>query len=143
MNPPDPVGLLDTSLVIDLMVCDPEQLPAAAFVSAVTLAELSAGPLVARTDDERLQRQHVLQLAESTFDPLPFDAACARHFGAVVASLRRSGRKSRARGLDALIAATALAHDLPLYTKNPQDFEGIAGLSVRSGSGNQGPGDRR
>jgi len=127
----DGAGLLDTSVVIDLGLCEPETLPSEPFISTVTLAELGVGPLVARSHDERRNRQHVLQLAESTFEPLPFDASCARHFAAVASSLRENGRKHTARAFDALIAATALAHDLPLYTRNPRDFEEIAGLSIR------------
>lgn len=129
--PTDPVGLLDTSVVIDLAGCVPEVLPREPFISAVTLAELGVGPLVARSPEDRQQRQHVLQLTESSFDALPFDSSCARHFAAVAAALRESGRKHTARAFDALIAATALAHDLPLYTRNPDDFTGVPGLLVR------------
>ncbi len=96
----------------------------------VTLAELSVGPLVTDDADERAARQARLQQAEHDFDPLPFDAASARAFGRVAASLRRSGRKASARAYDAMIAATALANDLPVYTCNPSDFAGIAGLAV-------------
>lgn len=127
----DHVGLLDTSVVIDLMVSDPDALPREPFISSVTLAELGVGPLVAQSADDRQQRQHVLQLAESTFDALPFDASCARHFAAVAGSMHANGRKLKARAFDALIAATALAHDLPLYTKNPRDFDGVPSLAVR------------
>lgn len=129
--PTDPVGLLDTSVVIDLAGCDPEVLPRDPFISSVTLAELGVGPLVARSPEDRQQRQHVLQLVESSFDALPFDSSCARHFAAVAAALRESGRKHTARAFDALIASTAMAHDMPLYTKNPDDFMGVAGLDVR------------
>ena len=129
--PTDPVGLLDTSVVIDLAGCVPEVLPREPLISAVTLAELGVGPLVARSPEDRQQRQHVLQLAESSFDALPFDSSCARHFAVVAGALRESGRKHTARAFDALIAATALAHDLPLYTRNPADFEGVTGLAVR------------
>lgn len=131
MRHPDPVGLLDTNVVIDLGQCDPAELPAEPLISSVTLAELSAGPVVAATHDEQIQRQHVLQLTESTFDPLAFDGSCARHFATVASSLRRNGRKTKARAFDAMIAATALTHDLPLYTRNPNDFSGIPGLVVR------------
>lgn len=127
----DHVGLLDTSVVIDLMVSDPDALPREPFISSVTLAELGVGPLVARSAEDRQQRQHVLQMAESTFDALPFDASCARHFAAVAGSMHENGRKHKARALDALIAATALAHDLPLYTKNPHDFDVVPSLAVR------------
>jgi predicted nucleic acid-binding protein len=86
--------------------------------------------LVASTDAERAARQAHLQQAEADFDPLPFDAAAARAFGRVAASLRRAGRKVNARAYDAMIAATALANSLPIYTCNPNDFVGIDGLEV-------------
>ena len=99
-------------------------------ISAVTLAELSVGPLVAGDQRERAARQAQLQQAEADFDPLPFDAPAARAFGQVAASLRRSRRKAAARSYDAMIAATALARDLPVFTCNPADFRGIDGLTV-------------
>lgn len=124
-------GLLDTSTVILLSrLIDPDVLPVEPMISAVTLAELSAGPLLALSDDERAARQAHVQQAEADFDPVPFDAQAARAFGRVTLSLRRSGRKANARAFDALIAATALAHDLPVYTCNPADFAGIDGLVV-------------
>ncbi len=95
------------------------------------MAELSAGPLVAQSDAERAARQQHLQLAEADFEAVPFDAAAARAFGAVAASLRRSGREPAARAYDALIAATAIAQRLPLFTCNPADFAGIDGLDIR------------
>ena len=124
------VGLLDTSVVVDLNVLGAQDLPVFPVISTVTLAELSVGPLVSGNDTQRRARQLVLQHAESTFDPLPFDAACARRFGQVAGELRNSGSKSRARAFDALIAATALAHDLPLFTRNKRDFVGISNLTV-------------
>lgn len=124
-------GLLDTSVVISLgAVTDAEDLPVRCFVSAVTLAELSVGPLVATNDADRIARQSVLQQVEADFDPIPFDAAAARAFGRVAAQLRSSGRKTSARAYDALIAATAVAHGLPVYTRNPDDFAGIEALTV-------------
>lgn len=105
-------------------------LPTESLITAVTLAELSVGPLVAEDEGERVARQAHLQQAEADFDPLPFDAGAARAFGGVAASLRRSGRKANARAYDAMIAATALANDLPVYTCNPADFTGIDGLEV-------------
>jgi predicted nucleic acid-binding protein len=99
-------------------------------ITTITLAELTVGPLVADSDAERAARQAHLQQAESDFDPLPFDAAAARAFGRVAAALRKSGRKPAARAYDAMIAATALAHALPVYTCNPDDFTGIDGLDV-------------
>jgi tRNA(fMet)-specific endonuclease VapC len=124
-------GLLDTSAVIALpRLRDPSALPARPMISAVTLAELSVGPLVTDDDRERSRRQRHLQRAEADFDPLPFDADAARAFGHVATSLRRAGRKPTARSYDAMIAATAIANGLPLYTANPRDFDGIEGLTV-------------
>jgi predicted nucleic acid-binding protein len=125
------VGILDTSVVIELPNLSAADLPALPTISVVTLAELSVGPEVSKNSHERAMRQLVLQQTEASFDPLPFDAACARRFAIVAGCLRQSGRKTQARAFDALIAATALAHNLPLYTRNAQDFEGIDGLDLR------------
>jgi tRNA(fMet)-specific endonuclease VapC len=126
-------GMLDTSTVIMLgRIADPSALPEESVISAITLAELSVGPHVATSDQERAIRQSHLQQAESDFDVVAFDGGAARAFGAVAASLRASGRKPAARAYDALIAATAINHGLPLYTCNPSDFEGITGLDVRA-----------
>lgn len=111
-------------------MADATALPPEPLISAVTLAELSVGPLVARDDTERAARLAHLQQAEADFDPLPFDAAAARAFGRVAASLGRSGRKASARSYDAMIAATALANELPLYTCNPSDLVDIDGLEI-------------
>ena len=124
-------GLLDTSVVVMLSQVAVEQLPDEPLISAVTLAELSLGPLAAGEPAEAARRQVVLQQAEADFEPLPFDGACARAFGLVAASLRASSRKVRPRALDALIAATALANGLPLYTATPRDVAGVDGLEVR------------
>jgi tRNA(fMet)-specific endonuclease VapC len=124
-------GVLDTSTFILLRrIPDAGALPAEPMITAVTLAELAVGPLVARGDDERARRQAHLQWAEADFVPLPFDVDAARAFGAVTAGLRRAGRKVAARTYDAMIAAIAIANDLPVYTCNPGDFEGIARLEV-------------
>jgi tRNA(fMet)-specific endonuclease VapC len=124
-------GVLDTSTVILLgRLSDATALPTEPLITAVTLAELSAGPLVTDEESERVARQAQLQQAEADFDPLPFDASAARAFGRVATSLRRSGRKATARTYDAMIAATAVANDLPVYTCNPNDFSGIDGLDV-------------
>lgn len=124
-------GLLDTSTLILLpRFDDPAALPEEPLISAITLAELSVGPLVAPTETERAARLAHLQQAEADFDPLPFDAAAARAFGQVAASLRRAGRKPTARAYDAMIAAIALTNGLPIYTCNPDDFAGIDGLKV-------------
>ena len=124
-------GVLDTSTLILLgRITDVASLPEEPVITAVTLAELSVGPLVAASDLERAARQAHLQAAEADFDPLPFDAAAARAFGAVAASLRREGRKPAARSYDAMIAAIAVAHRLSVHTCNPRDFGGIDGLEV-------------
>lgn len=124
-------GVVDTSTLILLSrFHDSAVLPQEPVITAVTLAELSVGPLVARDETERAARQAHLQQAESDFEPIPFDAAAARAFGRVAASLRRAGRKTSARAYDAMIAATAIAADLPIYTCNPDDFSGIDDLEV-------------
>ncbi len=127
----DERGLIDTNVVLLLGRLDPADLPDEPLLSAVTMAELSVGPLIADDAAERAARQAHLQQAEADFAPLPFDAAAARAFGAVAAELRRAGRKRSARAFDALIAATAIAQGLPLYTCNAADFEGIGGLDLR------------
>jgi predicted nucleic acid-binding protein len=127
----DPLpGLLDTSTVILLGRISPDDLPDEVLISAITLAELSVGPLVATSDEDRVARQAHLQVAEADFEPVPFDATAARAFGRVAAALRSSGRKPAARAYDALIAATAIANRLPLYTCNPTDFRGIEELDL-------------
>lgn len=123
-------GLLDTHTLILVERLDPATLPTQPTISAITLGELSVGPLVTDDDHERAARQARLQEVESIFEPLPFDAAAARSFGGVAASLRRSGRKPSARALDALIAATAIANQLPLYTCNARDYLGIDDLDL-------------
>lgn len=124
-------GVLDTSTLLLLSrVEEAGSLPSEPLITSITLAELSVGPLVAASEAEAAARQAHLQQTEAEFDPLPFDAAAARAFGRVAASLRRSGRKPAARAYDALIAATALANRLPVYTCNPVDFAGIEGLEV-------------
>jgi hypothetical protein len=126
-------GVLDTSVVILLdQLEESADLPEEPLITAITLAELSVGPLVTDDERERAARQARLQLTEASFDPLPFDVSAARAFGRVAAELRQSGRKSRARSFDAMIAATALARGLPVYTANAKDLEGIEGLEVVS-----------
>jgi tRNA(fMet)-specific endonuclease VapC len=126
-------GVLDTSVVILLdQLEEGADLPEEPLITAITLAELSVGPLVTDDERERAARQARLQLTEASFDPLPFDVSAARAFGRVAAELRQSGRKSRARSFDAMIAATALARGLPVYTANAKDLEGIEGLEVVS-----------
>jgi predicted nucleic acid-binding protein len=124
-------GILDTSTLILLgQLRDTSALPEEPLITAVTLAELSVGPLVASNARERAARQAHLQQAEADFETLPFDAAAARSFGQVAASLRRAGRKPTARAFDAMIAAIAIANGLPLHTCNPGDFKGIDDLDL-------------
>jgi predicted nucleic acid-binding protein len=124
-------GVLDTSTLILLTrIQDESLLPVEPLITTVTLAELSVGPLVAKTDEERAARQAHVQQAESDFEPLPFDVPAARAFGRVAMVLRRDGRAVKARAYDVMIAATALANGLPVYTCNPKDFSGIDGLTV-------------
>jgi hypothetical protein len=122
-------GVLDTSVVIDLDELDPSQLPVEVAVSAVTMAELAAGPHATKDPEARGRRQDRLQRAEAAFDPLPFDGDAARAYGRIFAAVAAAGRKARgARAVDLLIAATALAAGLPLYTRNGDDFSGLEGL---------------
>jgi len=122
-------GVIDTSVVIGLEQLDSEQLPMEMAVSAITMAELAAGPHATDDPDERGRRQDRLQRAEAAFDPLPFDGEAARAYGRIYAAEVASGRKARgARALDLLIAATACALGLPVYTRNPDDFQGLRGL---------------
>lgn len=124
-------GILDTSTLILLgRIPHTDTLPDEPLITAITLAELSVGPLVASSNAERSARQAHLQQAEADFDPLPFDAAAARSFGRVAAGLRRAGRKPAARTYDAMIAATAISNELPVHTCNPKDFTGIEELTV-------------
>jgi predicted nucleic acid-binding protein len=126
---PIPRGIIDTSVVIDLEHVAAGDLARELAVSAVTLAELAAGPHATADPQERARRQDRLQRAEATFEPLPVDANVARAYGRVYAAVSGAGRKARgARSLDLLIAATALASNLPLYTRNPNDFRGTESL---------------
>jgi hypothetical protein len=128
---PAPRGVLDTSTLIALSrLTDARLLPDEPLITAVTLAELSVGPLIASDQRERSARQTLLQQVEADFEPLPFEASAARAFGRVAASLRQAGRKPAARAYDAMIAATAIANGLPLYSCNPSDFDGIEELET-------------
>jgi predicted nucleic acid-binding protein len=130
-------GLLDTNILILRKWVNPADLPDEMAISAITLAELSAGPLEVRRNDEqdmydehaeRARRLEILQRAESEFDPVPFDAEAARIYGRVAAAVIAAGRKPRGRAVDLMIAATAIAEGLPLYTTNPADFTGLDSL---------------
>jgi predicted nucleic acid-binding protein len=130
-------GMLDTNILILRRWIEPAELPGEMAISAVTLAELSAGPHEVRPNDEqdsydehaeRARRLEILQRAESEFDAVPFDAEAARIFGRVTAAVIAVGRKPRARAVDLMIASTAIAEGLPLYTTNPDDFTGLDSL---------------
>jgi hypothetical protein len=122
-------GIIDTSVVIDLERIDPTNLPSELAISAVTLAELAAGPHATADLGERASRQDRLQRAEATFEPLPVDRDVARAYGRVYAAVAAAGSRARGRrAFDLLIAATALAAELPLYTRNPNDFGELDGL---------------
>lgn len=121
-------GLLDTSVVIDLDVIDPDSLPDESAIAAVTLAELAAGPHATQDEEVRALRQDRLQWAAATWEALPFDAEAARMYGRIFSAIRASGRSSRSRLTDLLIAATAAANGLPLYTRNQANFAGLERL---------------
>jgi predicted nucleic acid-binding protein len=122
-------GLLDTSVVIDLEHIEPSRLPIDVAISAITMAELAAGPHATPDPEERARRQDRLQRAEAAFDPLPFDTEAARAYGRVYSAVVASGRKARgARAIDLLLAAAAVAAGLPLYTRNPDDFRALGDL---------------
>ncbi|HZA36218.1 MAG TPA: type II toxin-antitoxin system VapC family toxin [Vicinamibacterales bacterium] len=124
-----PRGLIDTSVLIDLERLDPAQLPLELAISAITMAELAAGPHATADPAERARRQDRLQRAEATFESLPVDAAVARAYGRVYAAINTAGRKARGRrAMDLLIAATAIAAGLPLFTRNPDDFANLGAL---------------
>ena len=122
-------GILDTSVIIDFETINPDQLPIEVAVTALTLAELAAGPHATTDPRERARRQDRLQRTEAAFAPLPFDAEAARAYGRVYASVVTAGRKARrARAVDLMIAAIASSTQLPLYTRNPNDFTALDGL---------------
>ena len=121
-------GLLDTSVVIDLPVLDPDLLPRSVAICAITLAELAAGTLVSVDLAERSRRLDRLQRVEAMFEPLPFDGQAARAYGRVFSAVAAVGRKPRSRFADLQIAAVALANDLAVVTRNDADFIGLEGL---------------
>lgn len=128
-DPPRGRGLVDTSVLIDLESLDRASLPDELAISAVTLAELAAGPHATEDAEERARRQERLQRTEALFDALPLDDSCARAYGRVYSAVASAGRKARGpRVLDLLIAATAITHELPLYTLNPDDLRGLDAL---------------
>ncbi|MGH2499076.1 MAG: type II toxin-antitoxin system VapC family toxin [Candidatus Limnocylindria bacterium] len=128
-EPRAPRGIVDTSVVIELEQVEPERLPLELTISTVTLAELAAGPHATADAVERARRQERLQRTEAALEALPVDVGVARAYGRVYAAVAQAGRKARGRRtFDLLIAATALANDLPLYTRNPGDFAALEDL---------------
>lgn len=121
-------GLLDTNIVIHWGGLEPASLPTLSAISAVTVAELAAAIHADVDSEQRAARVDLLQRVESSFDPLPFDAVAARAYGRVTAAIRAVGRSPRARDADQMIAATAMAHGLPVFTTNDSDFLGLEGL---------------
>ncbi len=122
-------GLLDTSAAVELTNLDPERLPEEVAISALTLAELGVGPLTGAREAEVALRLGSLRAIEASVEALDFDASCARAFGRVYAATRAIGRRVRgANAVDLMIAATALAHELPFYTLNVVDLRGLDGL---------------
>ena len=123
-------GLLDTCVLIDYAKLSAQSLPDLRAVSAVTLAELHAGPHAAQGNAaEQVRRQQVLHQVEQVFrDPLPFDANAARVYGSVSLLTIAAGRKPRKYQADLMIASIAIANRLPLYTRSPKDFEPLRSL---------------
>jgi hypothetical protein len=121
-------GVVDTSIIAALRRFDPAELPDTILITAVTLGELSFGPHATDDPVKRAGRVAVLQHVEATFDPLPYDQGAARLYGQICAAVRVAGRQPRKRSSDLQIAATAGSNQLPLYTANPDDFEGIEAL---------------
>lgn len=122
-------ALIDTSVAVELGRIDPAQISADIAISALTLAELAIGPHAASDDLTRARRQQHLQNVEAKLEALPFDSVCARAYGHIYAAIEGTGRKARgARAIDLMIAATALAHELPLYTLNAKDLQGLDSL---------------
>jgi predicted nucleic acid-binding protein len=122
-------GLLDTSVAVDLGSLDSARLPVEIAISALTLAELSAGPHAAGDEITQARRQLQLQQVEADFETVPFDPRCARAYGRIYAAVDGAGRKPRGgRAVDLMIAATALTNNLPLYTRNAKDLHGLEEL---------------
>ncbi len=116
-------------MVIALPHLDSSRLPVEMALSTITLAELTAGPHATDDVEERARRQDQLQRAERTFEPIPFDMEAAQAYGRIYAAVTAKGRTARGRrAMDLLIAATALAIDIPLFTCNPTDFDGLGKL---------------
>jgi predicted nucleic acid-binding protein len=122
------IAVVDTSIVAAIRLYEPSELPDTMVITSVTLGELSYGPHATDDPAKRAGRVAVLQHVEATFDPLPYDQGSARLYGQICAAVRAAGRRPRRRAWDLMIAATAASNDLPLYTANPDDFNGTEGL---------------
>jgi len=122
--------LLDTSVVVDHDLIDPDSLPDESAIAAITLAELAAGPHATTDEEERARRQDRLQWASATWDALPFDSEAARIYGRVFAATKAAGRSSRTRMADLFIASIAAANGLPLYTRNAADLVGLEQIVI-------------
>jgi predicted nucleic acid-binding protein len=121
-------AVVDTNIIAALRLYDPSELPETMLITAITLGELSYGPNATDDPMKRAGRVAVLQHVEATFDPLPYDQAAARLYGQICAAVRRTGREPRKRVADLMIAATAGSNQLPVYTANPDDFQGAEGF---------------
>lgn len=118
-------GMLDTSAVIDLPALDPARLPVEAAIPAIVLAELAQGVAMTKSAEQVMIRSQRLADIEAAFAAIPFDREAARRYGTLVALTIAANRDPRPRRIDLMIAATAAAHGLPLYTRNPGDFRGL------------------
>jgi predicted nucleic acid-binding protein len=122
-------GLIDTSVAVDIHDLDPASFPAEIAISSLTLGELVTGPHAATNELARVRRLSHLRFVEANIEALPFDLECAGAYGAIYMAVMRQGRKPRGRrAIDLMIAATALAHDLPIYTRNAKDLRGVERL---------------
>jgi predicted nucleic acid-binding protein len=118
-------GVLDTCTYIDLGQLDPVFLPEVPEITAITMAELQQGVAMAKNAITRAARTELLGTAMVDFDPLPFDGEAAARYGMLVALTNEAKRDPRPRRLDLMIAAIASTHNLPLFTRNSDDFAGL------------------
>ena len=123
---PASTGLLDTSVVIDLNKLPPSVLPTTSLISAITLAELLQGVHLANGPVQRAIRLERIRAVEASFpEPLSFDSAAAREYATLVALVLGAGRNPKPRRLDLMIAATAAAIKVPIFTRNAKDLAGL------------------
>jgi predicted nucleic acid-binding protein len=118
-------GILDTSVLIGDGAAE---IPGVLAISAISLAELHFGVLVAKSPRDRAERLRRLSILQRRFDALPIDEAVSASYGQLAAAVVQAGRQPRRRAMDLLIAATAHAHGATLYTRNIDDFAGLEGL---------------